>query len=55
MCRNPTNDVIIANVEGAVEPQFSRLASAVETRAQLRAKKPTKLRVPSQILDISKE
>ncbi|XP_053393870.1 eukaryotic translation initiation factor 3 subunit A-like [Mercenaria mercenaria] len=52
---NPTNDVIIGNVEGAVEPQFSSLASAVETRAQAKVKKQVKLKVPSQILDISRE
>ncbi|XP_053385664.1 uncharacterized protein LOC128550494 [Mercenaria mercenaria] len=52
---NPTNDVIIGNVEGAVEPQFSSLASAVETRAQAKVKKQVKLKVPSQILDVSRE
>jgi hypothetical protein len=41
-------------VEGAVEPQFTTLAQAVETRAQTKVKPCTKLKVPSQILDISK-
>jgi len=52
---NPTHELIIGNIEGAVEPQFSNLASAVETRAQAKEKKQVKLRVPSQILDVSKE
>jgi hypothetical protein len=48
---NPTNDVIIGNVEGAVEPNFGSLASAVEIRSQSKVKVQKKLKVPSQILD----
>ncbi|XP_060592414.1 uncharacterized protein LOC132747116 [Ruditapes philippinarum] len=50
---NPTNDVIIGNIEGAVEPNFGKLASAVETRSQSKVKAHRKLKVPSQILDIT--
>ncbi|XP_060594061.1 uncharacterized protein LOC132748456 [Ruditapes philippinarum] len=50
---NPTNDVIIGNIEGAVEPNFGKLASAVETRSQSKVKAHRRLKVPSQILDIT--
>ena len=50
---NPTNDVIIGNIEGAVEPNFGSLASAVETRSHSKGQAQKKLKVPSQILDIT--